>query len=55
MIIFKRKVRKKERMSRKKVKKSKKIYQTLHRHNFVGGATHGVVLKTAYLLHVVFV
>jgi hypothetical protein len=42
-------------MRRKKREKGKKIYLTLHRYNFVGGATHDVVPKAAYLLHAVLV
>jgi len=55
MIRFKQKVRKEERMSRKKGGKTKKIYLTLYRQNFVVGATHGVILKTAYMLHAIFI
>jgi hypothetical protein len=55
IIRFRQKVRKKERISRKKGEKSKKIYLTLQRHNFVREATRGVVLNTAYLLHAIFI
>jgi len=55
MIRFKQKVKKKERTSRKKGGKSKKIYITLHRYNFVLGATRGVIMKTAYMLHAIFI
>ena len=41
-------------MRRKKKERKKK--STLDcRHKFVGGATHVVVLKTAYLLHAIFI